>query len=74
MYVKMEAMMIVKDDRASLAEEDGMNSQANTDGFRELMGITKYFDLFKMTLMYENITSIFIIKCTHLESFNCWHL
>ena len=27
MYVKMEAMMIVKDDRPSLGEEEGMNSQ-----------------------------------------------
>ena len=35
MYVKMEAMMIVKDDIASLAEEDGMNSQANKDCSRE---------------------------------------
>ena len=35
MYVKMEAVMIVKDDRRSLTEEDGMNIQANTDGFRE---------------------------------------
>ena len=74
MYVKMEAMMIVKDDRASLGEEDGMNSQANTGGFRELMGITKYFESFKMTFLYENRISIFVIKWTHLESLYCWNL
>ena len=43
MYVNMEAMMIVKDGRASLAEEDGMKSQANTDGFQELLGNNKIF-------------------------------
>ena len=44
MYVKMEAMMIVKDDRASLAEE-GKNCQVNMDlFFLELMGLIKYFD------------------------------
>ena len=68
MYVKMEAMMIVKDDRASLAEEDGMNSQANTDSFRELMGITK------ITFLYENNISIFVIKWPHLESFYRWQV
>ena len=36
--------------------------------FRELMGITKYFDLFKMTFLYKNNISIFVIKWTHLEA------
>ena len=71
MYVKMEAIMIVKDDRANLAEEDVMNSQANTDGFRQLMGITKYLYLFKITFLFENNISIFVIW-THLQSFYCW--
>ena len=41
-----------KDDTASLAE-DGMNCQADTDVFRELMGFKKYFDLYKMTFVVQ---------------------
>ena len=36
------------------------------------MGLTKYFNLFKIKLFCENNISIFVIKRTHLESFYCW--
>ena len=44
MDMKMESMMILKDETAILAE-DGKNCQANADVFQEYMGLTKYFDL-----------------------------
>ena len=44
MDMKMESMMILKEETAILAE-DGKNCQANADVFQEYMGLTKYFDL-----------------------------
>ena len=52
MDMNMESMMILKDGTAILAE-DVKSYQANTDVFQEYMGLTKYFDLFKIKLFCE---------------------
>ena len=42
--------------------------------FLRINGNNKIFRVFKITFLYENNISIFVIKWTNLESFYCWQV